>query len=425
MKNKKGFTLVELLAVIAILAILVIIALPNVMGMFNSAKKSSFTTELKEVYKVAQQQWMMDSMTTTGDQVYSRCKTCTGKSLQLSGRSELEYYIKIDKAGKVVQYYATDGTYQFSYDGDLLATQINDVEEIAGLEEDEIIKISNSGAKGNKPFEMVDQKTKGVISRGDEFSIGSEHFFVVSSNENEVVALSKYDLLVGDNVEYINGKDVYTKVNHGSGYGLQDPNIGYRSGASATTGLVAFSGSSYWLNGNKINPEYGQSNMHPVRGVNIFRYEMSSIAPEVDSSSMDSNGVCSNFCTIKDNGYTIAYYVNQYVNALKGMGAENISGRLLLDSEIENMGCSLANDSLCNLHSTPAWVYSRSYWIDSLFSVGTVRHVENNLTLSIDNPNTIGAGVRPVIIIQKKDLKLITSNDYYREKEERERNTIR
>ena len=34
--NKKGFTLVELLAAIAIL---VIIALPNVMGMFNNAKK--------------------------------------------------------------------------------------------------------------------------------------------------------------------------------------------------------------------------------------------------------------------------------------------------------------------------------------------------------------------------------------------------
>ena len=34
MKNK-GFTLVELLAVIAILALLVIIALPNVLKMFN------------------------------------------------------------------------------------------------------------------------------------------------------------------------------------------------------------------------------------------------------------------------------------------------------------------------------------------------------------------------------------------------------
>ncbi|UKI58404.1 MAG: prepilin-type N-terminal cleavage/methylation domain-containing protein [Clostridium sp.] len=37
--NKKGFTLVELLAVIAILAILVLVAVPNVLGMFNNAKK--------------------------------------------------------------------------------------------------------------------------------------------------------------------------------------------------------------------------------------------------------------------------------------------------------------------------------------------------------------------------------------------------
>ena len=42
--NKKGFTLVELLAVIAILALIVIIALPNVFSMFNEAKKDTFLT---------------------------------------------------------------------------------------------------------------------------------------------------------------------------------------------------------------------------------------------------------------------------------------------------------------------------------------------------------------------------------------------
>ena len=36
--NKKGFTLVELLAVIAILALLVIVAMPNVLEMFNACK---------------------------------------------------------------------------------------------------------------------------------------------------------------------------------------------------------------------------------------------------------------------------------------------------------------------------------------------------------------------------------------------------
>lgn len=39
MKNKKGFTLVELLAVIAILGIIIVIAVPSVMGINNLIKK--------------------------------------------------------------------------------------------------------------------------------------------------------------------------------------------------------------------------------------------------------------------------------------------------------------------------------------------------------------------------------------------------
>ena len=58
--NKKGFTLVELLAVIAILAILVIIALPNVLSMFNKAKKDTFASESKDMVRIAQQQYLAD-----------------------------------------------------------------------------------------------------------------------------------------------------------------------------------------------------------------------------------------------------------------------------------------------------------------------------------------------------------------------------
>lgn len=36
---KKGFALIELLAVIAILAILVIIAIPNIIELYNKSKK--------------------------------------------------------------------------------------------------------------------------------------------------------------------------------------------------------------------------------------------------------------------------------------------------------------------------------------------------------------------------------------------------
>ena len=48
MNNKKGFTLVELIAVIAILAVLVLVALPNVLGVFNKS--------IEEVMKIEETQ---------------------------------------------------------------------------------------------------------------------------------------------------------------------------------------------------------------------------------------------------------------------------------------------------------------------------------------------------------------------------------
>ena len=77
MKNNKGFTLVELLAVIAILAILVIIALPNVLKMFNDAKKNSFLTEAKTVYSEAGKKYISDSITSSGNNEHIYCKSKT------------------------------------------------------------------------------------------------------------------------------------------------------------------------------------------------------------------------------------------------------------------------------------------------------------------------------------------------------------
>ena len=149
--KKKGFTLVELLAVVSILALLVIIALPNVLGMFNNAKKESFTTELKQIYSVAQQQRIADSMFETKERTYARCDSdeCQN-SLDLSGRKTLQYYIKFNKAGKVVTFYATDGTYQYNYDGPgLKLEEINEVVQISDLTDDnQLVAITCNSASG-------------------------------------------------------------------------------------------------------------------------------------------------------------------------------------------------------------------------------------------------------------------------------------
>ena len=153
MNYKKGFTLVELLAVVAILSLLVIIALPNIIELFNEAKENSFLTECKQIYKTAGQQWIADSMFETKEQMYLRCKTCTGKELSLSGRKELDYFIKLDKAGRVVEFYATDGTYQYVHDeGELKIEDINGASAIAGLNDNDKITISNELASNIDTF---------------------------------------------------------------------------------------------------------------------------------------------------------------------------------------------------------------------------------------------------------------------------------
>jgi prepilin-type N-terminal cleavage/methylation domain-containing protein len=147
--KKNGFTLVELLAVIAILAILVIIALPNVMNMFNSAKESTFTTELKKVYRGAQEQYITDAFSTSGTITYSKCSSGCTNPLKMDIRDDLEYYIQINSEGKVIKFYAKDKAFQFSHDGDLLLTQIEGVKKIADLNENEILDIGNIKAPIN------------------------------------------------------------------------------------------------------------------------------------------------------------------------------------------------------------------------------------------------------------------------------------
>ena len=122
--NKKGFTLVELLAVIAILAILVIIALPNVLKMFNDSKKNSFMTEVRDIYKQAQTQFIADNMTTPGAKTYSNnldpaCNPAT-PALEMNGRAstggQLKYSVSLDTNGNVTAIQVSDGSYYYIAD---------------------------------------------------------------------------------------------------------------------------------------------------------------------------------------------------------------------------------------------------------------------------------------------------------------------
>ena len=103
--KKRGFTLVELLAVIAILAILVIIALPNVLKMFNDAKKNSFLTEAKTVYSEISKKYISESM--KGNKLtYVSSEDDT--KLEMTGR-DLQYCVLLNTDGSIKSMKVSNG----------------------------------------------------------------------------------------------------------------------------------------------------------------------------------------------------------------------------------------------------------------------------------------------------------------------------
>ena len=104
--NKKGFTLVELLAVIAILALLVIIALPNVLEMFNKAKKELFLTEVKTIYKEVSKKYISENM--KGNKIDS----ITNNKNRLNIESnDIKYKIDLDDKGNIKSLVVSNKTY--------------------------------------------------------------------------------------------------------------------------------------------------------------------------------------------------------------------------------------------------------------------------------------------------------------------------
>ena len=128
--KKKGFTLVELLAVIAILAILVIVAMPNVLGMFNQAKSSTFVTEVQEYLNSASTKFMTEALK-PGNQgktlVFgSYIDPTTNKpafdTLDMSG-ADKTYRIDMDRNGNVTKIVIFDEN--FCYEANLVTTVTN------------------------------------------------------------------------------------------------------------------------------------------------------------------------------------------------------------------------------------------------------------------------------------------------------------
>ena len=394
MKNNKGFTLVELLAVIAILAILVIMALPAVLRMFEKARIDSFTNEVNVLVRTTEQQYLL------GGGVPQSFNSSSNK-LPLTGNSSLEYCVSIDGNGKITELKATNGNYKYESSGtveEVHSTEVSTAESNYEL----------SCAGGNtSSLTYVNRQNEGSITVGDEVAIDTEHFYVISSDSTNTVLLSKYNLLVGD-VYNKNGSSwtkTKTLTTSDTGYGLQSETAkGYYSGCTDYTGVVAFSGKGYWdnaeykCNGTScsatgtagLKSEYanaanaaGKTGTYSTPYPYVYNSSMSSVAPAYTYGNP--------YGYAQDNGYTIAYYVEGYVNRLKSLGApNNITGRLLTYEEANSLSSTIRG--------------TFSYWLGSASNRYYVRGVLGG-SLDIysfwyDDVD----GVRPVIVVSTSEI---------------------
>ena len=254
-------------------------------------------------------------------------------------------------------------------------------------------------------IEYVNRQVEGVITPGDELAIKDEHFYVVSSNNEETVLLSKYNLYVGDiyDVDTSTWKYTYQRsiASTEEGYGMQNEHAkAALTEDSHWVGTVPFSSKTYWWD-SVNNSLYSQYDSTEEFKNNIYDKELKDNCPQL---TMDDDSGPRYIEKGNNQNYSVANYVEGYVDYLYSISSlSEIKGRLLLFSEAEVLGCSVANQSC---EDAPSWLKQTSYWI------GT--NVGQNYVIGIKTiPHYIDAsnykysslfGVRPVIVLKTIDV---------------------
>lgn len=182
--KKIGFTLVELLAVIAILALLVIIALPNVLKMFNEAKKDSFVTEVKNIIKTVPNKYMQETLKGNKLDVINNNKN----SLDLSN-NDIEYNFVLDDKGNIKKFFIKKDNYCIESSKNINEITSTDVSEncdtsefndIAGTLMRNYLSQANIGDK---------KIVKSLTFYSDGRIINSNRKYDVSESQNEKIIL--------------------------------------------------------------------------------------------------------------------------------------------------------------------------------------------------------------------------------------------
>ena len=125
--NRKGFTLVELLAVIVVLAIIMIVAIPSVINAMNDARKASFKVYAQKVLNQAQMKYGTDSLLGTG--AGKTCYTLSDLDMKNTGNYTGRVVVTLDTNQMPTAYEVTLNDKSFTAEG-LDYADLNDTTKI-------------------------------------------------------------------------------------------------------------------------------------------------------------------------------------------------------------------------------------------------------------------------------------------------------
>ena len=341
MKNKKAFTLIELIAVLVILAILALIVTPIVLNIVKHAKESA----------------------------NKRSVDAYGKSIELAVANYL-----LDKG----EFPTNISDLKIEYSGEEVICNISLLNEDSSVYLSEC-KVGSSDVKDKNTsdgwYHYGKKTTYKAYKIGDEITYNGINFYVIeNSDENsDSVTLLKREPLTVDEVNKYGG--VGTENNHVNMYSTSNTSFAYYQKAidrNGYGGMAYYSSStcgdngSEWLN-DGCTTDYAKSEVKYVVDAWVLDKLKASDLKE------DKTGYSARLITI--------------------------------DELTNNMGYEIINSYGQKADSTPDWVYNSNYWYWTMSryrtSTSFVWYVGSGDYVTYNRVDGNNGSVRPVITLLK------------------------